>query len=132
MARKKSRSFTEVELKFMQILWDRGEASPDDIGSVLSKEDRSISAGSIRNVLAIMIRKGYISRRKEGKAYLYSPVIEKNEARENLIGDMLSDMFEGSAALMVASLFEAKNIPDKDFEAISRLIEKHKRGKEEK
>jgi len=132
MPRKQSRSFTEVELKFMRILWEKEPMSPDNIGKILAGDEQAISVGSIRNVLAIMMRKGYVIRKKAGKAYLYSAKIEKDQAQGTLLGDMLSDMFDGSAALMVAALFESKQIPDNDLDTISQLIEKHKREEDGK
>ena len=81
MPRQKSSTFTDVELEFMQIIWALNEATPEDINRELLKKGRSISVGSIRNVLAIMINKGYITRRKNGRAFLYTARIKREQAR---------------------------------------------------
>lgn len=127
MARRKTRTFTEVELEFMRILWDRGDSSPDDIAEVLAARGRSLSGGSIRNVLAIMGEKGYVARRKEGKAFLYRPKIREDEAREGMVRDLLDTVFSGSESLLVASLLERRDIRPEELEAIESLIEERKR-----
>ncbi len=128
MARKKAKSFTDVELEFMQVIWNAGKASPDDIDRSLRENGRDISVGSIRNVLAIMQDKGYITRRKEGKAYLYRAAVGKDEARSNLIGDILSNMFDGSESLVVAALLDRKDIGRDELEKIKRMIQELERG----
>ena len=128
MARKQSRTFTEVELEFMQILWDNVEVSPEDIRNVLEKKKRSISSGSIRNVLAIMIRKDYVVRRKEGKGYLYRAKVKKDQARKNMIQELMVNAFDCSESLVVAALLNGKEIEDKELQEIRRLLKDHSGG----
>ena len=127
MARRKTRSFTEVELEFMRILWERGDSSPDDIADVLAARGRTLSGGSIRNVLAIMGEKGYVVRRKEGKAFFYRAKIREEEARTGMVNDLLDTIFSGSESLLVASLLERHDIRPEELETIARLIEERKR-----
>ncbi len=50
MAQKRSKTFTKVELELMQIIWEKGEATPDNIRNALPEKRRAISIGSIRNM----------------------------------------------------------------------------------
>jgi BlaI family transcriptional regulator, penicillinase repressor len=127
MARRKTRTFTEVELEFMRILWVRGEAAPEDVRDSLLTNGRSLSGGSIRNVLAIMQEKGYVTRRKEGKAFLYRAKILEEQAREGMTSDLLEKAFAGSESLLVASLLERRGILPEELEKIVRLIDERRR-----
>jgi predicted transcriptional regulator len=127
MAQRKPKKFTEVELEFMHIIWTLGEAAPDDIARVLLKKGRSISIGSIRNVLAIMMDKGYLLRRKEGKAFLYRARIRKDQAQRSMLGDLLSGLFDGSESRVVAALLDNREIGPGELQEIKRLIEEHER-----
>ncbi len=131
MARRKTRTFTEVELEFMRILWERGESTPDDIGEALAERGRAISGGSIRNVLAIMGEKGYVARRKEGKAFLYRAKVTEDAARRGMVGDLLDTVFEGSESLLVASLLDRRDFRPGELEEIERLIAERKRKDEQ-
>ncbi len=75
MARKKSRTLTNVELEFMQLVWAGKEVSTEGLQETLHKRGRSLSGGSIRKVLSILEDKGYVIRRKEGRAYLYRAAV---------------------------------------------------------
>ncbi len=123
MPRRKSKSFTDVELEFMRILWKLEEATPDDIAGELERNGRSISPGSIRNVLAIMMRKGYISRRKEGRGFRYRAKVRKDQARKSMLRDLLENVFEGSEALVVAALLDGKSADDAEIDEIRRLLD---------
>ena len=127
MARRKNRTFTEVELEFMRILWVKGEAAPEDIRDFLLANGRSLSGGSIRTVLAIMQEKGYVTRRKEGKAFLYRAKIREEQAREGMARNLLENAFAGSESLLVASLLERRDIRPEELEKIELLIADRRR-----
>ena len=125
MPRTKSRTFTDVELEFMKILWTLGEATPDDVRNALARKGRSISIGSIRNVLSTMMKKGFAARKKRDKAYLYSAKIHKERAHKTLIQDLLVHAFDGSESEVVAALLDNHKVSDREFVEIKRLIENY-------
>ena len=125
MPRTKSRTFTDVELEFMKILWTLGEATPDEVRNTLERKGRSIAIGSIRNVLSIMMQKGFAVRKKRGKAYLYSAKIHKEGARRTLIRDLLVHAFDGSESEVVAALLDSHKVSGRELGEIKRLIENY-------
>ena len=128
MARRTSRTLTDVEHEFIQILWDREEATPEDIQKELLKQKRTLTGGSIRKVLLIMMDKGYIERRKQGKGFMYRAKVNEKQAHGSMVSDLLNHAFGGSAALMVASLLDTKTVPDEDLKKIERMIAERKKG----
>ncbi len=125
MARRRSRTLTEVELEFMQIVWRAGEATTEDVMAALAGQGRPLADGSVRKILGILTDKGYLTRRRIGHAFLYTPTMPEASARRNLLADLLHRAFGGSAALMVAALMETDVVRPKDLEAIKHLIAKH-------
>lgn len=126
MARKRSRTFTEVELEFMQVIWNAGEATPEDIMAELAANGHPLTGGSIRNVLAILAEKGYIARRKIGKTFLYRASVHEEQGKKSVVQDILSRVFGGSESMMVAALLKNRDINRKELEEIERLISDHK------
>ena len=127
MARRKSRTLTEVELEFMQVIWRGGEATTENVLAALGAQGRPLADGSVRKILSILTAKGYLTRRRIGHAFLYTPTMPEERARRNLLADLLHRAFGGSAALMVAALIETEGVRPRDLEAIKRLIAKHER-----
>ncbi len=128
MARKKSRTLTNVELEFMQLVWEGEEVSTEDIQEALRKRGRELSGGSIRKVLSILEGKGYVVRRKEGRAFLYRATVPADKASRTLVRDLLGRAFGGSAALMVAALLDSKEVDEDEMAEIKRLVREHEEG----
>ncbi len=122
MARRKSRTLTEVELEFMHVVWAAQEVGTDDVQRALRKKDRDLSDGSVRKVLSILLGKGYVSRRREGRGFIYKATVPEGSAHGCLVADLLRRAFGGSAALMVASLLDTDAVSDEELDEIKRLI----------
>jgi predicted transcriptional regulator len=122
MVKKKSRVLTGSELDFMKVLWDMGETTPEEMQAELSARGRDLTHGTIRNVLVVMIEKGYITRRKRGKAYLYAPEIGETEARQSLLRNLIEQAFDGSGSSLVATLLGSGDVDSAELKEIRRLI----------
>ena len=122
MARRKSRTLTEVELEFMQVVWNVGEVTTESVLEALASQGRHLSDGSVRKMLSILVRKGYLSRRRLGRGFLYKARVDEREATKKMVTDLLKRAFDGQAALMVATLLESRTLCKKDIEEIKRLI----------
>jgi len=127
VARRKARTLTEVELEFMNVLWEEGEASTEIVQTALQRRGRGLADGSVRKVLSILARKGYVERRREGRAFLYRATVPEGQARRSLVQDLLSRAFGGSASLLVASLLDAHSVREGDLAAIKKLIAERER-----
>ncbi len=111
-----------VELEFMHVIWTAQEVGTDDVQRALRKKGRDLSDGSIRKVLSILLGKGYVSRRREGRGFIYKATVPKGSAHGCLVADLLGRAFGGSAALMVASLLDTDAVSDEELDEIKRLI----------
>ncbi len=127
MGRRKSPTFTEVELEFMQVIWAAGEVSTNHVLEVLKGRGRNLSDGSIRKVLSILMEKGHLTRRREGHAFLYKPIVREGQAHRKMVQDLVKRAFGGSAALMVAALFGSNPLNERDLKDIKRLIAKYEK-----
>jgi BlaI family transcriptional regulator, penicillinase repressor len=131
MSNRKSSTFTEVELEFMQILWDQDEMNTDDIQKMLNKQDRNLTDGTIRKVLSILMEKGHVERRREGRSFFYKVKTVKEHAKRNIVSDMLKRAFSGSASSLVAALLDSNEVDDEDIEKIKVMIEKREQEAQE-
>ena len=122
MPRRKSRTLTEVELEFMQIVWELGEVTTEDVLEQLRRQGRDLSDGSVRKILSILVTKGYVSRRPDGRAFRYRAEVPKGRANRNMLLDLANRAFGGSPALMVAALLDIPKLSNKDLKKIKQLI----------
>ncbi len=125
MKKENSATFTRVELEFMQILWKNDDISAEDVRSHLKEQGRTLTDGSVRKILQILVNKGHLARNKKGRKYMYKVTTSDVQAEKRIVGDMLDRAFQGNVPSLVAALLETKNVSRKDLEEIRRLISKY-------
>jgi len=131
MARRKASTFTEVELEFMHVVWESGEVGTEEVQRVLRRSGRELSDGSIRKVLSILVKKGHLTRRKNGRRFLYKAKIPQKKANIKMVQDLLKRGFRGSPSLMMAALLESRTVNKRDMKRIQQLIAKYERQSEQ-
>ena len=124
MARRKTRILTEVELEFMQVIWEAGHVTTEDVLNALHRKGRDLADGSVRKVLSILEAKGYVERRQEGRGFVYWARVPKSQASKGMVLDLVRRAFDGSAALMVAALMDTHAVTREELEEIKRLIDR--------
>ena len=83
MSRKPSPNLTEAELRLMEILWKKGRATVGEVVEAAEAAGRGpdLAYTTVLTVLRILEKKGYLRHEKEGRAFVYEPVVNRAEAR---------------------------------------------------
>jgi predicted transcriptional regulator len=121
MARKKSPGLTDGELRLMDVLWERGACSVSDVVDALPPS-LPLHYSTVLTTLRILEAKGYIKHEKEGRAFIYKPLVGKDQARDGAVNHLLRRFFEGSPELLVLSLVQGKKIDPEEFSRIQKRI----------
>ena len=121
MARHKSPHLTDAELRLMDILWDKGPSTVTDVMEGLPAKP-ALAYSTVITTLRILETKGYARHKKEGRAFLYEPLIGRGEARRGAISSLVGRFFEGSPELLMAHLFEDKKISARELERLRKRI----------
>lgn len=122
MARNSSEHPTELELEILKILWGESPLPVRDVRDRLEHAGRPLAHSSVITMLNIMVRKGYLRRKKERNAFLFSPRVARNRVAGGIVGDILSRLFDGSASAMVLNLLETADLDGDDLDELRRLI----------
>jgi predicted transcriptional regulator len=111
MPRPKSPTLTDGELRLMRVLWQKGQAT---VGEVVDGLDSPKPAyNTVLTLLRIMEKKGYVSHRKDGRAFIFRPAVGRADASRNALQTLVNRFFEGSPRLLVLNLLEdAQLAPD--------------------
>jgi predicted transcriptional regulator len=113
------------ERQIMDILFSVGHATGQEIQQKL---DGSPSYSTVRTLLRVLERKGYVRHREEGLRYIYAPVVSREIARKSALKRLLQTFFDGSAQQAVAALVDPKTfrLSRAELDELSQLIEKAK------
>ena len=121
MSRKKSSDLTEAELRLMKVIWKQRRATVSDVVEALPDEPR-LAYSTVLTMLRILETKGYVQHTKQGRAFVYEPVVGRKEASQNAIRNLVSRFFGGSREQLVMNLLEGEELDEKELERIKKRI----------
>ena len=125
MARRKSPHLTDAELRLMEVVWQKGKATVADVVEALPKEV-PLAYSTVLTTLRILEHKGYLQHTKDGRSFIYRPVVPREEARENALAHLLRRFFEDSPELLMLNLMERRKIGARELARLRRKIEEEK------
>jgi len=125
MARPESIRPTELELEILKILWVESPLAVRDVRTRLADSaGRELTHSSVITMLNIMVRKRYLSRRKEGKAFLFSPRIAQENVSGNMLRDLVARLFNGSTSALALNLLESAELDSDELQELRKLIQR--------
>ena len=112
---------TEAEYAVMEALWERPRQTATEVCDAVCAA-RGWSLATVKTLLARLVQKGAIASTPDGRRYLYTPLI----ARDDYVGGesrrLVDRLFGGRAASLVAHLAESEALTEADLAEIEALL----------
>jgi BlaI family penicillinase repressor len=118
---KESISISEAESVVMQVLWQMSPIATEDIMAAL-KGQHKWQEPTVKTLLNRLLTKGAIQARKDGRRYLYSPVLEREQWLSSESSGLLDRLFGGRVAPLVAHFSRHRKLSKKDIAELKRII----------
>ena len=122
MPRRRSAILTDGELRLMRVLWERRSASVSDVRAALPPAHRP-AYNTVLTELGILERKGYVRHTKNGRAFVYQPVVNRERARRSAVRRLVSQLFDGSPGSLAVSILEHEQVDEAEIASIRRLLD---------
>ena len=119
MPPRQSGTLTEAELRIMNVLWLKGSGTVQQVLDSITQKP-ALAYNSILTTIRVLERKGYLKHLKDGRAYVYTPLVGQKEATRSEIRHLVSRFFKNSHEQLVLNLLEDQGI---GAEEIGRLRE---------
>jgi BlaI family transcriptional regulator, penicillinase repressor len=129
MARKQSRTLTDGEHRIMEVLWQKGSATVAEVAEALEGKDGTAYT-TILTMMRIMREKGYLRCRKEGRAHVYIPRVDREAAARKAVRQLLGKFFAGSPGELVLSFLRDEEISLEEIDELKRKIVEQEKGDE--
>ena len=123
MPRKTSETLTEAELRIMQVLWQKGPGTVQQVLDALPVEQSSLAYNTVLTTIRILERKGYVEHAKDGRAHVYSPLVAQDEASRSEIRHLVSRFFRNSHEDLVLNILEDRGIAPQELDRLRRMLE---------
>ena len=121
MPPKRSITLTEAELRLMRVLWERGESAVAEVVTAVADES-PLAYNSVLTTIRVLERKGYVTHRQEGRAFLYSACVAQQEASRAEVQHMLSRFFGNSRERLLLSLLGDDEISADELRRLKETI----------
>ena len=113
---------SEAESLVMDVLWQRAPRSADEVVAELARS-QDWQEPTIKTLLNRLLKKGAIRAEKDGRKYLYAPVLKREDWVHSQSRSLLNRLFDGRVAPLVAHFSEKGKLSKKDISELKRLIE---------
>src|SRR5215213_11951154 len=100
MPRPKSLTMTDGELRLMLVLWEKGQATVGEVVDAVTTRPKP-AYNTVLTLLRIMEKKGYVTHRKEGRAFIFVPNVARVDASRSALRSLVNRFFEGSPKLLM-------------------------------
>ena len=131
MARPRMPHPTPSELEVLQILWERGSGNVRDVLETLNQR-RPRAYTTVMTLLNVMVEKGLLRREADGRAFVYTPRVQRQPALRKMVGDLVKRAFGGSARQLVAHALEQTDPSSQELDEIQKLIDSYRAQQEGK
>jgi predicted transcriptional regulator len=122
---------TRREREILQILYRLGNASAQQVQSAMADPS---SDSAVRTLIRLMEEKGLLQHTKQGRKYVYRPVVPSSRARRTALRSLLTNLCDGSVELAVASLLdlESRKLDKETLDRLAEMIEDARRPRSSK
>ncbi len=125
MARQKSTTLTDGELRLMNVLWNLEHATVSEVVEALPRRGRP-AYNTVLTMLRILEEKGYAQHEKRGRAFVYAPVLNRAQARRSAIQRLVSQLFDDSPSALVLNILEEGDVGDEELARLRDQLESAK------
>jgi BlaI family penicillinase repressor len=120
---KKLPRISEREWEVMRVVWTKAPCSASDIFETLAKADASWHPKTVKTYLNRLVSKQALGYCKEGRAYVYRPLVTEEESVSAASHSFLERVFGGSLRPMLAHFVEQKKLSAEEIQELKNLLE---------
>jgi len=118
----KSATLTEAELRLMDVLWEQGPSSVQAVLDALPKKSQ-LAYNSVLTTIRILEKKGYVRHIKDGRAHIYRPLVEREEASRSEIRHLAHRFFKNSHEMLVLNILEERGVDAEELNRLRQILE---------
>ena len=124
----KKGTLTTQELEIMKVVWRLESATVRQVYETLL-EHRRIAYTTVMTMMNILEHKGYLKKRQDDRAYVYSPTQPQKQVIGSLVREFVNRVFNGSAEPLLLHLVEDQELTGKELEEVRKMIRSSRRSR---
>ena len=114
-------SISDAESLVMEVLWERSPMTAEDVVAALA-DSTDWREPTVKTLLNRLLKKNAIAAERDGRRYLYRPLLKRSDYIHDASVTLLDRLFNGRVAPLVAHFSERHKLTKKDIAELKRLI----------
>ena len=119
---RKTPRISETEWEVMKVVWSEAPCSAGHIIAALQQADPSWHPRTAKAFLNRLVKKKVLGFRKEGRAYLYRPLVRREDCVDAASESFLERVFGGSLQPMLAHFVNRDKLSPGEIRELRRLL----------
>ncbi|MCR5394272.1 MAG: BlaI/MecI/CopY family transcriptional regulator [Bacteroidales bacterium] len=116
--KKENKTLTKTELHMMNLLWDKGTASVQQLHDELDEPKPPYT--TTLSVMQVLTKKGIVAYDKDGRTNIYRPLLSREEYLDSFVNDTKETLFGGSAVSLFSFFAKKEKLSKHEVQAILR------------
>jgi BlaI family transcriptional regulator, penicillinase repressor len=113
---------TRQELQIMKVIWGLGGATVKDVCDIMS-QTKAVAYTTILTLMGILEDKGALTHTRLGRAFLFRPLLSRQQATRNMVHDVIMRFFDGSPERLVEEILEGGMLEPDQLETVRTLVD---------
>jgi predicted transcriptional regulator len=117
-----------AESEIMKALWAKSPMTAEEIAVALA-DDQNWAEGTVKALLNRLLKKNAIAADKDGRRFLYRPLVAQGDYVHAESKGLLDRLFDGRLAPLVSHFSQRERLSDEDVAELRRILKAHDDGR---
>jgi len=113
---------TDRELEALKVLWEQSEATVREVCDAMNAAGEELAYTTVLSLLQVMEQKGLVAHRREGKAYVYLPRVDRDKTLGGLAAGFLERVFDGSLDEYLVHALGTRKVTKRELDQIEAML----------
>jgi BlaI family penicillinase repressor len=117
---------TDRELQALKVLWDEGQATVRTIADAMNADVKNpgdrLAYTTVLSLLQVMEQKQLVDHRRQGKAYVYIPLVDEQTTFRELASSFLNKVFDGAVDQYLVHALESKKLSPQELDELDAML----------
>ena len=117
----------DAEWRVMQVLWERGPQTANDVVNALSNKVRW-KPRTVKTLISRLVKKGAVKAKEEGHRYRYSAAVNESACVRSETRSFVRRVYKGAMTPVLAAFLEDAQLSPQEIDELQEILDLKKGG----
>ncbi|MFT3674282.1 MAG: BlaI/MecI/CopY family transcriptional regulator [Chitinophagaceae bacterium] len=115
---------TKAEMDVLQVLWANGPSTVRFVHDKLNEQKEAVQYTTTLKLMQVMTEKGMLERDESSMKHIYSPLLDEEKTKGQVLGRFVDSMYNGSVSSLVMALIDNEKTSARELQVLKELAQK--------